>query len=178
MTIDCDIVAHELYADKESILTKRLCEAFGRDKILDENECIDRKKLGKEVFGNEPKRQMLNNIVWPAVHEQVLKIIETVPIEKKCVFVEAALLLDANWGKELCKDGIWVCYCPPDVAIERMLERNHYSREEAEKRLYSQRNPDDLIKEATLVINTNRPRPEVVEFIKDCYQKLIDGTLQ
>ena len=174
MTIDCDKVAHESYQDRDSIVTRRLAEAFGAQNVLGPDGLVDRGKLGAVVFGNEDKRQQLNGIVWPAVHEIVQKMIAETPRERKVVFVEAALLLEASWGKELCRDGVWVAYCPLDVVLERLMERNGFSREEAQKRIASQRHPDAVAKEGTYVLDTNRPKPVVVEEIKKKYLELID----
>ena len=58
--IDCDAVYHQLL-ESDSALQKELCERFGS--VLDEQDGVDRKKLGGVVFGDPAALADLDAIV-------------------------------------------------------------------------------------------------------------------
>lgn len=69
-TVSSDEVVHDLLTgDKETI--KRVSERFGKD-VLGENG-IDRKKLGREVFGDAEALADLEGILHPLVREETDK---------------------------------------------------------------------------------------------------------
>ena len=67
--IDADIIGHEALNDK--IKKEELIKEFSSD-ILDNNGNIDRKKLGKIVFGNSKKLRILESINYPYIEDKVL----------------------------------------------------------------------------------------------------------
>jgi dephospho-CoA kinase len=53
------------------------------------------------------------------------------------VVLESAVLLDAGWEDLL--DGIWVVRVPHNLAVERLVQYRNLTKEEAEKRIQSQK---------------------------------------
>lgn len=88
-----------------------MIQVFGDD-ILDENKLIDRKVLGKKVFEKPEELKKLTDIVWPEISnlikEEAAILFEK--FNKKVIFVEAALLIEANWHKNM--NEIWICSIP------------------------------------------------------------------
>ena len=72
--IDADIIGHEALNDK--IKKEELIKEFSSD-ILDNNGNIDRKKLGKIVFGNSKKLRKLESINYPYIEDKVYKLINS-----------------------------------------------------------------------------------------------------
>ena len=89
----------------------KIIETFGND-VLDDNEQINRRVLGKKVFEHQSMLKKLNEIVWP----EILNILRTQinflfeNENKRIIIVEAALLIDAEWHKAM--NEVWVCYLP------------------------------------------------------------------
>lgn len=65
----------------------------------------------------------LNNGLWPLVLKKVKEEIRLHHKDKDVVIVEAALLIQANWGEE-CHE-IWSCVISPDEVINCELRYDH-----------------------------------------------------
>lgn len=114
--INCDKLAHELYVTGTECYRK-IIEAFGGG-ILNEDQTIDRKRLGTIVFADPSKLEQLNGIVWPALLTRVKAIIEEVRKQdleagtQSVVILEAAVLLKAKWETEMHE--IWSLIIPAE----------------------------------------------------------------
>lgn len=98
---------------------------------------MDRRALSSIVFSDRQKMDILTAIVWPAVSALVSEAIEVMAEQRVRVCVaEAALLLEAQWEKEVHE--VWVVFTPHKSACARLMSRNHLSEEEANKRIYCQ----------------------------------------
>ncbi|XP_075160091.1 bifunctional Phosphopantetheine adenylyltransferase - Dephospho-CoA kinase [Haematobia irritans] len=151
--IDCDKVAHEIYEPGQICYTKILAE-FG-DKILDDNKCIDRTKLGPIVFADSGRLEKLNNIVWPELMAEVkrrIKSLEKKVNPPKVVVLEAAVLIKAGWDKEVHE--VWSMIVPPEEAIRRVVDRNGLSEEEAKRRLASQPSNSEIVSKSHVVFSS------------------------
>jgi dephospho-CoA kinase len=109
---------------------------------------IDRKKLGAMVFGDRGKLERLNGILHPRVEQEMVR--QFGEWEKSgvrdAVFVEAALLVEAGYQKNL--DGLVVAWCRPEQQVERLLARG-LSEVEARRRIAAQMPAEDKLKFAT-----------------------------
>lgn len=145
--IDCDKLAHSLYEPGEECY-QAIIDNFGPE-ILESNGKIDRKKLGSIVFSDKGKLEELNGIVWPnLLKKSKNRIQELHKIEgKEIIVLEAAVLLQAGWETE-CHE-IWSCIIPKDVAVQRIMERNNLTEDEATARIISQ------VKNSVVVANSN-----------------------
>lgn len=178
-TIDCDKLGHESYLPG-GLCYNALIKEFGEG-ILEKDGSgkIDRKALGAIVFGNKEAITKLNNIVWPAVYELSLQKIDEIKREQpdvKVIFVEAALLLEASWAYDLCKDGVLFCYVPLDAAKERLMKRNGFSSEEADKRIKAQKDPKAFTTNPKLqLIETNVTLDEMKSLAQRKYREIIEN---
>ena len=105
---------------------------------------IDRKVLGKIVFAEPSKLQLLNTIVWPSMDERLLQTIEEKTSKSALlgnrialIILEAAVMIESGFFKHC--DDIWLFSCDPAVAIQRLKERDGLSEEAARARLGAQR---------------------------------------
>ncbi|SNR61116.1 dephospho-CoA kinase [Desulfurobacterium atlanticum] len=71
-------------------------EAFGKE-ILDKIGEIDKRKLAGIVFSDHHKLKLLNSIIHPLIGESIRNIKDN----KLPVFIEAALLVEAGWHKNV-----------------------------------------------------------------------------
>lgn len=115
---------------------KKLIRAFGND-ILESDGMLNRRALGRIVFGDPTALKKLNDII----HPYLLRLLK-VKIDKyrksrssKTVVVDAALIFE--WGIEKWFDYILVITSNRINRIERMT-KSGLTRKEAEGRIRSQ----------------------------------------
>lgn len=117
--IETDKLAHQLMLPGEQAYN-RIVAQFG-DNILNEDNTIDRGKLGQIVFQNKNQLQQLNEIVHPAVKNFILQDIDCKRRQEKVSYyvIEAALLIEDGY-KAIC-DELWYIYASKDTRIQRLL---------------------------------------------------------
>ena len=146
--IDADIIGHEALNDKNK--KEELIKEFSSD-ILDDNGNIDRKKLGKIVFGNSKKLRKLESINYPYIEEKVSKLINSTD---KDVVIEAALIMRSEIYK-MCNSLIYVNSKTADI-INRMKKKRNISEKEARKILKMQIDVKNKKSNADIIINNMR----------------------
>jgi dephospho-CoA kinase len=133
---EADKIGHETLRKKE--VTSMLTAAFGQN--IATLGKIDRNKLAALVFENDEKRKKLNSLLHPIILNEMQNIVEN--CQSSFLVFEVPLLFEENM--ESCFDLIIHIYCSQSLQIERLQKRNSFSREEAEKRIFSQM--DSLLK--------------------------------
>ena len=138
--LDADSLAHTLIEPGQSAYDEVVRE-FGPS-ILDESGRVDRAKLATVVFADREKLDRLNAIVHPRVKAAILQQLD----EWDVAFVEAALLVEAGYQKDL--DGLVVAWSRPEQQLERLRARG-LSDEEARRRIAAQLPVMEKLKFAT-----------------------------
>ena len=114
---------------------------------------IDRKKLGSKVFGQNNRTNMrkLEEIVWPEIWKMAEKQIafKWKNENKKVVIIDAAILLQAGWKENV--NQLWVSIVDTETAVERIIDRDGKSEDEARQRLSSQTSNKTYVDEANIV---------------------------
>ena len=133
--LDADPLGHELLEQGQAAYDE-VVRDFGKD-VLDSYGNVDRGKLGPIVFADPQKRTRLNQILHPRILDVVRKWFAALdqPGGPELAIVEAALIIEANYHKEL--DKVIVCWCRPEQQIERLKERG-LTAEQARVRIASQ----------------------------------------
>ena len=136
--IDADKVGHECYLPNTDCYNL-LVETFGDIVDISNNNTIDRKKLGSIVFSDKDKMAQLQSIVWPEIRKKLTEKMEKIEKEygsDKKVIIEAAIMIEANWYDLF--DVVVVLTANDDIAIDRLMKRNNFTKEQAAERLNSQ----------------------------------------
>lgn len=95
----------------------------------------------------------LNKAVWPAILSAAMDRVKQLQDQgSEIIVMEAAVLIQAKWQAN-CHE-IWTCIIPQDEAIKRLMERNNFSKEEAEQRIKVQPSNVEQVNEATVVLST------------------------
>jgi len=149
LVIDADRVVHELLQRDEGIQTAVIA-AFGPEIRLADGR-IDRAALGRLVFGNERRLQQLEDILHPAVREEIARRVATsdVPV----VMIEAIKLLEGPLAV-VC-DQIWVTTCSRSTQLERLRVCRGMDDEAAMARVEAQPPQEEKITRADVVIRTD-----------------------
>jgi dephospho-CoA kinase len=167
--IDADKVGHEAYTPGGDCYNA-VVEAFGRD-IVAEDGTIDRRALGGKVFGDPAQRRRLEGIVWPwmkaTMRDRMAKIRED---GVRVVVLEAAVLIEADWID--ITDQVWLVTVDPAVARQRLMSRNGFSAEEADKRIAAQLTNDERAKYAQVIIDNSGTLEELKERVDAAWESL------
>jgi dephospho-CoA kinase len=146
--IDADRIGHHLLSHGSACHDK-VVKAFGP--AIVSGGRIDRKLLGKMVFGHKRELEKLNRIVRPYLLKEIRNQIAKIKNDgyKGLVIVDAALVVP--WGLQKKLDLLVVVDAPVKARIERLQARG-YSLERTRKIMASQLPAGRLKREADLVI--------------------------
>jgi dephospho-CoA kinase len=150
--IDADVEAR-LAVEKGEPAYQKIIAEFGDDILLDTEE-IDRVKLGSIIFHDAEKRQLLNGIVHPEVRNRMNNQVEAAKVRGEQVMVLDIPLLFESKLTHMVEKTILV-YVDRDIQLNRLMERNDLSLEDAEARISSQMPLSDKVALADAVINNN-----------------------
>ena len=142
---------------------------FGREIVLADGT-LDRKKIAANVFGDRGKLDRLNAMIHPRVEAQILKQFGEWEREgKRVVFVEAALLVEAGYMKNL--DGLVVTWCRPEQQMERLAARG-MTEKDARARIAAQMPVEEKLKLATYKIDCSGSMEETRRQVEELAKTL------
>jgi dephospho-CoA kinase len=174
--IDVDLIAREIVQPSKKAW-KRIVKNFGKE-ILKDNQQIDRKKLGKIVFSNQVKRNLLNKITHPIIIEVMKKQLGQIKQQAKqankdviCI-VDAPLLFEAHLSEMM--DKTIVVYISKKEQVIRLLKRNGISKDEAIKRIEAQMPLKEKIYLADYVIDNSKSPEDTKKEVFQLWKKLTE----
>jgi len=147
--VDADIASRKAVA-KGSKGLEQVREQFGDEAITEEGE-MDRKYMGDLVFNQPEKRLELNAIVHPIVREIMEEEKQTYLQQGYNVIMDIPLLFENELQDTV--DEVWLVYTSESIQINRLMERNDLSLEDAKARVYSQISIDKKSRMADHVID-------------------------
>ncbi|MGA4513470.1 dephospho-CoA kinase [Staphylococcus caledonicus] len=147
--VDADIASRKAVA-KGSKGLEQVREQFGDEAITSEGE-MDRKYMGDLVFNQPEKRLELNAIVHPIVREIMEEEKQRYLQQGYNVIMDIPLLFENELQDTV--DEVWLVYTSESIQIDRLMERNDLSLEDAKARVYSQISIDKKSRMADHVID-------------------------
>lgn len=166
--IESDKLAKELMMPGESIYLG-VIDAFGEEILVDNKKgnLIDSAKLGKIVFSDDSKLDLLNSIVHPGVKEHILSVIDKHRKAEDVDFVviEAALLIEDGY-KDIC-DYIINIYVEKETRIARLMKGRGYTREKCESVMSSQSDDAYYKKYADYTINNENSVEDSLKLLNE-----------
>jgi dephospho-CoA kinase len=168
--LKADEVGHEVLAPGGEAY-RPVVEAFGAG-ILDEQNHIDRRRLGSFVFGDEKKLKLLNSLVHPAVIRREEEWFERLAAADpgSIGVVEAAILIET--GSYHRFDRIVLVVCSPEQQIGRAMRRDALSRQEVEARISRQMPLEQKRAYADWVIDTSGEKSATQVQARALYEEL------
>lgn len=165
--VDADVASREA-VKKGSEGLQQVKQVF-REEAIDDNGEMNRKYIGEIVFNDAEKRKELNQIVHPIVREIMENQKEKYLSEGYNVIMDIPLLFENNLQDTV--DETWLVYASESIQVERLMERNDLSQEEAKARVYSQISIDKKQRMADHVIDN---RGTLLELKQNLEQLLMD----
>lgn len=149
--IDADALVHELQA-KGGQLYQALVDWLG-DAILDRDGQLNRPALAEIIFStpeNLAKSAELQNAI---IRQELADRRDKLAQSESLFFMDIPLLIEADYVEWF--DQIWLVAVDEKIQLKRLMERNGYSLEEAQKRLSSQMSLKEKLPFADVVIDNN-----------------------
>ncbi len=151
-----------------------IVEFFGRD-ILNPDNSINREKLGLRVFSHPDHLKKLNEMTHPRIMEEITRQIKwTAQEHPQGVLVLEVPLLYETHMEGLC-DMVWVVWVDLDTQINRLMQRDGISREDALRRIGSQMPLDEKARRADLVIDNTGSADKMRQFITDNFYRIVNN---
>lgn len=147
----CDEAVHELYRDAE--IAEQIVERFGDDLMLGQGgQGIDRRRLGKLVFGDAEARAELEAILHPAVLKRLEAARQAVSDESGVNLFVAEVPLYYEIGATVDADHVIVVASSPDLQVQRLMQNRGLTQGSSEAMLASQWPVVDKVAKASKVI--------------------------
>lgn len=168
--LDADAIGHDLL--RTDRMRDRIRETFG-DGVLTPEGDVDRRALGRQVFGDEQARQELNRLVRPAIRAEIRRRIAGMRGEgyDGAVVVDAPLLVDT--GPTDLADRVILVTAPASTRKERIIRRGGLSGEEAEQRIAAQVPDAKQARWADHVLENNGTRDELTEQAEALWKRIV-----
>ncbi|NGQ30846.1 dephospho-CoA kinase [Staphylococcus aureus] len=147
--VDADKAAREA-VKKGSKGLAQVREVFG-DEAIDENGEMNRRYMGDLVFNHPEKRLELNAIIHPIVRDIMEEEKQEYLKQGYNVIMDIPLLFENELENTV--DEVWVVYTSESIQMDRLMQRNNLSLEDAKARVYRQISIDKKSRMADHVID-------------------------
>ena len=163
--IDADECSRAV-VEKGSIGLEKLTGIFG-NKILENDGTLNRKALGQIVFSDSEQLSLLNSVMEPLIREEISRRLNQ-ENNADLVVLDAPLLIEQHYDK-IC-DFIMTIDVPKKIQLERLIERDKLSEDEAKSRIESQLSSRERYGFADVVIDSSgtveQTRKQVIKWLK------------
>lgn len=146
--INADLVAKKL-SEPGNIYNEKIVELFGEE-IL-ENKKINRKKLADIIYNNSQKRELLNNLTYIYVGNEIKHMVKL--IKNQNVIIDAPLLFESGLDK-FCDFTIAV-FADEKTKVERICKRDGIDESIAKSRLSIQEKIEYYKTRADYILENN-----------------------
>nr|WP_276932693.1 dephospho-CoA kinase [Globicatella sulfidifaciens] len=145
--VDADEAARAVVAPM-SLGIDKVIDAFGHQMVKSDGQ-LDRELLGSVIFKDEAKRDQLNHLLHPLIMDWMDQ--QIAKAETEIVFVDVPLLYEVGYDQKV--DQVWLVYVNRLTQLQRLMERNHLTEQEANQRIDSQWSLEAKKEKADVVIN-------------------------
>ena len=160
--------------DPGAVCYDRVVSAFGQE-ILNEDQSINRRKLGEIVFNDHEKRTLLNDIIHPyVIHELFSRAEQDLSNEPSGIAVfEVPLLFESGMHERM--DHNIVVTSTEENRVRRVMERDNLSREQVISRMRAQMPEEEKLLLADAVLENNGTEAELIAQVDQLFDKLTAG---
>lgn len=130
--IDADLLARQMVLPK-SVGLQQLVTQLGQW-ILNEDGTLNRSLLAQKMFADSYTKQTVEAVLHPLIFAEIERLKEAITAPW-CV-IDMPLLYELNYERAV--DEVWLVYTTPEVQLARLMQRHHWSKEEALQRIRAQ----------------------------------------
>lgn len=146
--LDADVYAREA-VELGSPVLEAIAERYGSGILLADGT-LNRRQLGQIVFSNSDERRWLEQQIHPYVRERLLGAIPSSP---QTVVLVVPLLFEAGMTDLVTE--IWVVLCSRQQQLERLMQRDQLTLEQAQARINSQLSIEEKAVRADVVLDNS-----------------------
>lgn len=169
--IDLDLIARQVVEPGRPGL-QALVDCFGQDILTDQGQ-LNRPALGQLLFNDEAVKEQVNLILHPLIFQEMERQVEIHRSKQSpVVFLDVPLFFESKSQARYKQDQVWVVAIPRNLQLQRLMERNHLSQEEAEARIRSQMPVEEKVKLADLVIDNSKGLEELYQAVDKALESL------
>ncbi|MBR3090441.1 MAG: dephospho-CoA kinase [Bacteroidetes bacterium] len=170
--INADQIAKDLLTNN-NIIKEKIIKEFGTNSYV--NNQYNTSYISNIVFNNTKKLSRLNQIVHPAVLNQIINLIDTAMQKNiKIIFIDIALLFELNLEEGV--DYILTITAKEDIRINRVIKRSNLPIEEIKRRINNQISVEEAVQNSDFVIENNDTIEKLynsVDYILDIFKTLM-----
>ena len=163
--IDADQIVRDLQQPGEKVFEEMLSK-WGTD-ILTADGQLDRQLIANIVFSNPEELSVLNEIVHPAVREEMTNRRRVHLDTDNTVILEIPLLVESGYRNF---DAIVVVDVDTEIAVKRLVEHRSFEEEDARKRIEKQVSRESRTEIADYVIENNTSIENFEKEINKCWE--------
>lgn len=168
--LDADEICRSL-VEPEKPAWRETVDLLGNE-IVKSDQTLDRRKIADIIFNDSDKKKALEAILHPRVMAEEQAIYKDIRKGDPAalVIIEAALLIESENYRKV--DKVVVIACDKETQIHRIMSKNTFSQEDAERRLQQQMPLEEKIKFADYVILNNSGLTELEEQVEALFHQL------
>jgi dephospho-CoA kinase len=167
--IDADKLAREIVEPGEPAFHD-IVRVFG-PRVVDKDGRLDRKKLGELVFNNQEYIAELNRITHPRVSERFEQQMRSLPSGTRIVVWDVPLLIESGMYRDV--DAVWLVWVDASTQLQRLMDRDHCTEQEALSRIRSQMDLTEKKKLADRLIDNTGSIAETISVVTRFYNQLL-----
>jgi dephospho-CoA kinase len=164
--IDADVLAREVVEPGTPALAA-IVDRFGMQVLRDGR--LDRSRLAEIVFADPIARQDLERIVHPAVRVRAAEM-ERAAYEAAVVVHVIPLLIETGQHEDF--DLVVTVDADHETQVQRLMERNGFTRAEAESRIAAQASREDRSRNADVVLHNTGSMTQLKQQIDALWTEL------
>ncbi|HEX5765262.1 MAG TPA: dephospho-CoA kinase [Woeseiaceae bacterium] len=162
--IDTDVIAREVVQPGEPALNE-IERQFGPEVISPDGR-LDRRRLREIVFSDDGKREELEAILHPRIRDAAVLQSSAAGGEYQVIVVP--LLVESPMRQWM--DRILVVDCSEETQLQRLLERDAESREQARRMIRAQASREERLAIADDVIGNDRTKAEADDQVENLHR--------
>jgi len=170
--VDADLLARQVVLPGRPAWGEIVAH-FG-EAVLNPDRTLNREKLGEIIFHDPGQRQVLNGITHPRIGAEMLEQIQEHQREGAAiVLIDAALLLETpatSWIRPVV-----AVAAAEETQIQRLIQRDGLSREEANARIRAQWSDEERRARADYVIDNSGTLAELQRRVEEVWIELLSA---
>ncbi len=169
--IDADRHVHTMYEPGKPAFDRIVAE-FG-DPVVGSDGFVDRKALGDIVFGKPDLLAALRTAIGD-IEGEFMRLLRELKDDPAPIAVFEAVRLFEGPYMEVCDAG-WLVASEGETALQRLMARNSFSREEAEQRMASAIHWTERAPKADLVLHNDGSVEELLANVDEAIESALNN---
>ncbi len=132
---------------------------------------INRPFLRKVIFSDKAQRAKLDDILHPLVRKELLELREVAQAKGMDLVAEVPLLFEKGWQGDF--DATLVVFADDEICVNRIMRRDHVSREDAQTSISTQMSLAEKCKLGDWVIDNSGSFAVTLKLIEQFQKKVV-----